>query len=116
MPRCYCNRGNTLHELNRYEEALASYEKAIALKPDFGEAEFALCMAELPILYMDEAEIMTRRTAYEQRLRALCDEGNRSTNLADFAKGVGSANHSISLTKVITIAISRPCMAPSSAG
>ena len=86
----HCNRGNTLYELNRYEEALASYEKAIALKPDFGEAQFALCMAELPILYMDELEIVARRMAYERRLRALCDTGDRSTDLAEFAKGVGS--------------------------
>ena len=83
------NRGVTLHELNRFEEALASYEKAIALRPDFGEAQFALCMAELPILYMDEPEIIVRRTAYERRLRALCDAGDGSTNLADLAKGVG---------------------------
>ncbi len=83
------NRGVTLHELNRFEEALASYEKAIALRPDFGEAQFALCMAELPILYMDGPEIIVRRTAYERRLRALCDAGDGSTNHADLAKGVG---------------------------
>jgi tetratricopeptide (TPR) repeat protein len=32
------NRGVTLNELNRYEEALASYDKAISLKPDYHEA------------------------------------------------------------------------------
>ena len=83
------NRGVTLQELMRFEEALASYQKAIALRPDFGEAQFASCMAELPILYMDEPEIIVRRTAYERRLRALCDAGDRSTNPADLAKGVG---------------------------
>jgi predicted O-linked N-acetylglucosamine transferase (SPINDLY family) len=46
-------------------------------------------MAELPILYMDEPEIIVRRTAYERRLRALCEAGDRSRNLADLAKGVG---------------------------
>jgi predicted O-linked N-acetylglucosamine transferase (SPINDLY family) len=86
-----CNRGVTLRELDRSEEALASYEKAVALKPDFGEAAFGLCMAELPILYMDEPEIIARRTAYERRLRALCDAGDRSTRLADFAKGIGTS-------------------------
>ncbi len=87
----FSNRGLTLHELKRFDEALASYEKAIALKPDFAEAQFALCMAELPILYDNEPEIMVRRTAYERRLRALCDMGDRSINLADLAKGVGSS-------------------------
>jgi hypothetical protein len=32
------NRGVTLHELQRIDEALAAYERAIALKPDFVEA------------------------------------------------------------------------------
>src|SRR5262249_30347374 len=32
------NRGNTLQELKRFDEALASYDKAIALKPDYAEA------------------------------------------------------------------------------
>ena len=86
----HCNRGNTLYELNRYEEALASYERAITLKPNFDEAQFVLCMAELPILYMDEQEIILRRRAYQRSLRALCDKGDRSTNLAGFAKGFGS--------------------------
>ena len=85
------SRGNALKDLNWLDEALASYEKAIALKPDNGEAQFALCMAELPILYENEPEIRVRRMAYERRLRALCEAGDRSTNLAGFAKGVGSS-------------------------
>src|SRR5438034_316926 len=85
------SRGNALQELNRLDEALASYDKAIALKPDYAEAQFALCMAELPILYENEPEITVRRTAYERRLNALCEAGDRSTNLADLAKGVGAS-------------------------
>ena len=84
-------RGNALQALNRLDDALASYDKAIALKPDYAEAQFALCMAELPILYENEPEITVRRTAYERRLNALCEAGDRSTNLADLAKGVGSS-------------------------
>ena len=85
------NRGIILRDLQRLDEALASYDKAIALKPDYAEAQFALCMAELPILYENEPEITVRRTAYERRLNALCEAGDRSTNLADLAKGVGSS-------------------------
>ncbi len=86
----FYNRGSILRELDRLDDALASYDKAIALKPDYAEAQFALCMAELPILYENEPEITVRRTAYERRLNALCEAADRSTNLADVAKGVGS--------------------------
>jgi tetratricopeptide (TPR) repeat protein len=34
----FYNRGNALRELNRFEAALASYERVIALKPDHVEA------------------------------------------------------------------------------
>ena len=34
MHEAYNNRGNALKDLKRLEEALASYDKAIALKPD----------------------------------------------------------------------------------
>ena len=84
-------RGNVLQELRRLNDASASYHQAIALKPHFAEAQFALCMAELPILYENEPEIIVRRKAYQRRLRALCDAGDRSTNLTDLAKGVGSS-------------------------
>ena len=32
------NRGNALRELKRLDEALASYDEALALKPDYAEA------------------------------------------------------------------------------
>ena len=34
----YSNRGNALRDLNDLAEALANYDKAIALKPDFAQA------------------------------------------------------------------------------
>ena len=34
----WSNRGNTLYRLKRFEEALASYDRALALRPDFAEA------------------------------------------------------------------------------
>jgi predicted O-linked N-acetylglucosamine transferase (SPINDLY family) len=83
------NRGNALRELLHHDEALASYDRAIALKPDYAEARFAMCMAELPTLYMSESEIGVRRVAYERRLRAFCDAGDRSTDPAHLAKRVG---------------------------
>ena len=87
----YCNRGITLFELGHFEESLSSYAKAIALKPDFAEARFGLCMAELPMLYVDQPDIIARRTAYERRLMALCNAEETGTNQTDLAKGVGSS-------------------------
>jgi predicted RNA polymerase sigma factor len=36
-PRCNA-RGNTMKSAGRYEEALASYDRAVALEPDFAAA------------------------------------------------------------------------------
>jgi predicted O-linked N-acetylglucosamine transferase (SPINDLY family) len=33
----YSNKGNALHELKRYEEAIIHYDKALSLKPDYAE-------------------------------------------------------------------------------
>lgn len=47
------------------------FSRALALRPDFPEAELALCMAELPALYETASEIDLRRAAYASRLTAL---------------------------------------------
>ena len=47
------------------------FSRAVALRPDFLEAELALCMAELPAIYETVAEIDVRRAAYASRLTAL---------------------------------------------
>ncbi|MFO1079230.1 MAG: tetratricopeptide repeat protein [Reyranellaceae bacterium] len=78
----WCNRGIALKQLNRFAEARSSFERALALSPGLGEAQLGLCMAELPILYEDEAEIATRRAAYETRLRALCATAEHNPGLA----------------------------------
>jgi tetratricopeptide (TPR) repeat protein len=84
------NRGGALRELNRPDDAVASYARALTLKPDYPEARFGLCMAELPILYRDEAEILSRRQAYARALQALSDGDGPARDPAHFARGVGS--------------------------
>jgi tetratricopeptide (TPR) repeat protein len=37
-PDTFFNRGNALHALNRFDDALASHDHAIMLKPDYAEA------------------------------------------------------------------------------
>ena len=61
-------------ELNRNDEAIADFQRALALRPDYSEARFADCMAELPIVYETAEEIPRRRAAYERKLRALSDD------------------------------------------
>ena len=81
-------RGLVLGELNRCEEAAASYARALEARPAFAKAKFALCMASLPTLYMDTAEIASRRALYAERLQALSAEVARGTP-GDFAGGIG---------------------------
>jgi protein O-GlcNAc transferase len=84
------NRGVALRGQSRFAEAAASFERALAIRPDFFAARFAACMARLPIVYTDEAEIARQRAAYEADLRALCDEVERAPRPGDFADVVGA--------------------------
>jgi protein O-GlcNAc transferase len=83
------NRGIALRGQSRFAEAAASFERALAVKPDFIAAKFAACMARLPIVYTDEAEIAQRRADYAAGLRALRDEVERAARPGDFADMVG---------------------------
>ena len=85
----YC-RGNILHEMNHWQAALASYGRALALKPDHAGAKLAQCMAQLPILYNDEAEIGERRAAYAEHLTALDREFSGNEAAARLASVIGS--------------------------
>jgi predicted O-linked N-acetylglucosamine transferase (SPINDLY family) len=84
------NRGVALRGQSRIAEAAASFERALTLKPDFFAAKFAACMARLPIVYADEAEIGERRAAYEAALRALAADVERAARPGDFADVVGA--------------------------
>jgi protein O-GlcNAc transferase len=84
-------RGMMLADSNRHAEAVASYERAVALKPDHSKARWAACMASLPILYANEAEIDTQRADYERRLRALRAAYAARQIPGDMSKGLGMA-------------------------
>jgi len=49
------NRGNALKDLQRFEEALADYDRAIAASPDFTEAHYNRGVALLELKKPDEA-------------------------------------------------------------
>jgi predicted O-linked N-acetylglucosamine transferase (SPINDLY family) len=76
-------------EQGKFAEAIVSFERALALAPQDAELKFALCMAQLPVIYTDEAEITRQRAAYEKHLRALCDDADRGALRGDVASGIG---------------------------
>jgi predicted O-linked N-acetylglucosamine transferase (SPINDLY family) len=73
-------------------QAIAHYERALSLRPDLAEARFALSVAELPIVYQDEAEISERRAAYESRLSALARGVEQGQIKGDLVAGLGSSS------------------------
>ena len=84
------SRGKLLTELNRHAEAVASHREALAARPGYADAAFAACIAELPILYADEAEVVRQRQAYEQSLRALSKDFEAGRLQGDLAKAMSS--------------------------
>ena len=85
----FYHRGNLLYDMGRWQAARESYNRALAIKPDHAAIKFALCVAELPILYSDETEIARQRAAYEECLSTLCDRAHRWGALDDLANAIG---------------------------
>jgi protein O-GlcNAc transferase len=84
------NCGVALRGEARISEARAHFARAFALKPDFLEAELALCMAELPALYRDASDIASQRDAYAKRLAQLAADVTRAGVPAALAEAIGS--------------------------
>ena len=84
------NCGVALRGETRIAEARAHFARAFALRPDFLEAELALCMAELPAIYADAAEITKQRDAYASRLARLCADVESAGAPAALADAIGS--------------------------
>ncbi|MGZ5874103.1 MAG: tetratricopeptide repeat protein [Bradyrhizobium sp.] len=84
------NCGVALRGEARIAEARWHFAQALALKPDFLEAELALCMAELPALYNDEPDIAERRDAYAGRLARLSADVASAVAPAALAEAIGS--------------------------
>jgi protein O-GlcNAc transferase len=85
----FYDRGSAFRDSGKWAEAEVDYERAIALKRDYPEAKLALCIAQLPILYKEEREIVERRAAYQQRLEALDVDQRRRA--CDWANAIGSS-------------------------
>ncbi len=84
------NCGVALRGEARIAEARTHFARAHALKPDFLEAELALCMAELPALYEAESNLAERRDAYASSLARLCTDVESALAPAVLADAIGS--------------------------
>ena len=84
------NYGVALRGETRIAEARLHFARAFALKPDFLEAELALCMAELPALYESSSSIAERRDAYARRLTGLAVDVENARAPGALAETVGS--------------------------
>ena len=87
----YNNLGMALKIQGKREAAVECCERALALAPDNADARFALCMAQLPILYRDVPEIAERRAAYARHLMDFCEDTARTGRYRELAAGVGSS-------------------------
>src|SRR5215472_2203608 len=96
-------RGTSLHALNRWRESIACFERLLSLTPHDLATKLALCMAELPILYADEAEIAERRASYAAHLNSLAWDMPHAAALADS----GRASRSTCRIRAATIGTCR---------
>jgi protein O-GlcNAc transferase len=91
LEEAHYHLGIELYEQGRRESAVRRLERALAIKPRYAEAKVALCMAQLPVLYTDAAEIDARRAAYKQHLTQLREEIERHGTYRDYVRAVGSS-------------------------
>jgi protein O-GlcNAc transferase len=84
------NLGMALRGEAGIAEAREHFARALALKPDFLEAELACCVAELPALYKDSAELDERRAAYANRLKAFSEKLEKGNGPAALTDAIGS--------------------------
>src|SRR5260221_7151819 len=84
------NCGVALRGETRIAEARVHFARERTFQPDFLEAELALCMAELPAIYADAAEITEQRDAYASRLARLCADVESAGAPAALADAIGS--------------------------
>ena len=91
LAKAHYHLGIEFYQQGRRDQAVGCFERALAIEPRYGEAKIASCMAQLCVLYRDEAEIDERRAAYQQRLTELCEEVERDGTHRDLANAIGSS-------------------------
>ncbi|NJR47707.1 MAG: tetratricopeptide repeat protein [Hyellaceae cyanobacterium CSU_1_1] len=89
----HSNLGNLFAYQGKMESAIACYQIAISLQPNYHPAKFGLTIAQLPIIYNNEAEIALRRSNYQSYVENLADSYQTASQqeLAEAAEAAGSA-------------------------
>jgi hypothetical protein len=89
------NRGNTLKELKRFEEALASYDRALTLRPDYAEAHNSLGVVLLQLGHLSQA-----RAALEQAVELAPRKAKYRRDLGEITRFVAGHEHLAALEKL----------------
>ena len=84
----WLGRGIVFYETNLNNKAISDFQRAVEINPNSIEARFAACVAELPILYTNEDEIVLRREAYERKLLAICADVEAGRVQGDLVKAI----------------------------
>jgi predicted O-linked N-acetylglucosamine transferase (SPINDLY family) len=84
----WLGRGIVFYETNLNNKAISDFQRAVEINPNSIEARFAACVAELPILYTNEDEIVQRREAYERKLLAICADVEAGRVQGDLVKAI----------------------------
>ena len=89
------NRGTTLRELKRFEEALASYDRALKVRPDFAEAHNNLGAALMQLGRLSEAG-----AAFERAVELAPCKTKYRRNLGDVMRFVAGDAHLAALEEL----------------
>ena len=84
----WLGRGIVFYEINLTDKAISDFQRAVEINPGSIEARFAACVAELPILYPHEDEIVLRREAYKKKLLAICADVEAGRVQGDLVKAI----------------------------
>ena len=83
-------RATLLRSIDRRQEALDGFAAALRADPALASARFALCMAELPFIYENAAEISERRAAFGRALTSLVGSARTPKDQLELASGIGT--------------------------
>ena len=87
----HLNLGQLLRDRGDAEAAREAFKTALQLDPANPVAELCLCMAELPLCYRDEADVVASRGRYVARLDALIAGYGANPRPDAYARAVGSS-------------------------
>jgi predicted O-linked N-acetylglucosamine transferase (SPINDLY family) len=103
----HCQRGDALCKSGRYEDALASYDAALAVRPDYIKALFHRANALYAMKRFEEALAGYVRILALQPNHAeiLCNHGNTLYQLARFEEALTSYDGALALRKDYAVAL-----------